>query len=183
MDQRFAVGLHDQQRRAPRANRDIASPPPSPASNRRSRRAAGCRAPSRGYLVAHAAGLRVVLDVAVAAMAEEGEVIGLEPAQEFLFLVGAGGARSSTASTAACRIACQSPTASRTSARRGPAPQRVRRAAPDRPGGRSRLHQRFGGRALVGIGELEEIAIEVAAYRHHRMGQQMDRAPGGSARW
>ena len=43
---------------------------------------------ARHQLVADAAGLRRILDIAIVAMAEEGEVIGLEPAQELLFLVG-----------------------------------------------------------------------------------------------
>ena len=186
MDQRVPIGLDDQQRlrpaREPRHRLAAAQPRLEQldlvAAQDAERR-------PRHHLVADAAGLRGVLDVAVAAMAEEGEVIGLEPAQEFLFLVVAGG----------CQVL-----------------DRVDRCLPHRlpvadgephfgqHAGQRRgeivalgriglavdldLHQRFGRRALVGIGELEEVAIEVAPHRHHRMGQQMDaRSRGGSARW
>ncbi len=87
MDQRVAVGLDDQDaaRAAGEARYRLAAAEPRleqphlVAAQDAERRA-------RHDVVAQAAGLRRVLDVAIAAMAEEGEMVGLQPAQELVVL-------------------------------------------------------------------------------------------------
>ena len=180
MDQRGAVGLDDQ---------DVARPA-GEARHRLAAAEAGLEQPhlvaaqdaerrARHDLVAQAAGLRRVLDVAIAAMAEEGEMVGLQPAQEIVVLGearrAAGGEIGDGVEAGAAHrppVLDRQPHLGQHAGERGGklVEQRGIGLAVDLD-----VHHRFGLGALAGFdGEAQKVAVEVAPHRQHRMRQQMD---------
>ena len=156
MDQRWPVGLHDQNvvGTAGKARHRLAATqarleqPHLVAAQDAQRRALD-------QLVAQAAGLQCIVDVAVAAMAQEGEVPGLQPLQEILVLLEvlrAPGRKIGDGVEAGL-------------AHRAPVVDREAHLGQSKP--RRGLHSPRGP-------EVEQVAVEVAANRQHRMGQQMD---------
>ena len=87
VDQRRAVGLDDQDvlRPAREAGHRLAAAQPR-LEQPHVIAAQDAQRGARDQLVAQAAGLRRIVDIAVAAMAEEGEMVGFQPAQEIVVL-------------------------------------------------------------------------------------------------
>ena len=180
VNQRLTIGLHDQdvvgaarksRHRLAAAHTDLEQADLVAAQDAQRR--------SGHQLVAQAAGLVRVLDVAIAAMAEEGEVVGLEPAQEVLVLrearrmagrqVGDG-----VEAGAAHRLPVID--------RQPHFGQHARERSGDlvqQPGIGLAIdldvHHRLGAGAFAGFErDAHQVAVEIAARRHHRMGEQMD---------
>ena len=180
MDQRRAVGLDDQDvlRPAREAGHRLAAAQPR-LEQPHLVAAQDAQRGARDQLVAQAAGLRRIVDIAVAAMAEEGEMVGFQPAQEILVLGQVGRAAGRQVGDG------------------------VEAGAPHRPPVLDRqphfgqhagegggelveqmgiglavdldMHHRFGPRPLAGLGrDAQKVAVEVAPRRYDRMGQQVD---------
>jgi hypothetical protein len=179
VDQRWAVGLHDQdvvrstgeaRHRLAAADADVEQPDLVATQDAQRR--------SRHQFVAQAGGLARILDIAIAAMAEEGEVVGFEPAQEILVfgevLRTAGRqVRDGVQAGAAHRA----PVVDRQPYLGQDARQRRGDLVDEHGIGLAidlDMHHRFGPRPFTGFeGNSHQIAVEVAARRHHRMGEQV----------
>jgi hypothetical protein len=174
MDQRLAVGLDDQQRLGPAREArhrlataqarieqaDLVTPQDA-------QRRAG------NDLVAQAAGVRRILDIAIAAVAEEGEVVGLQPAQELLLLDGVRGLqirdRVEPGLSHGPPVGDRAPHFGQHAAeRRGEIVELCRLGLPVDLD----VHHRFGS-PTVGI-DLQQVAVEVAPHREDGMGEQMN---------
>ena len=180
MDQRLPVGLHDQDvvRSAREAGHRLAA---ADAGLEQAHLVAAQDAQrrSRHNLVAQAGGLARILDIAVAAMAEEGEMVGLEPAQEILVLgqvrrVAGREVEDGVEAGAAHRTPVVDRDAhlgQHAGQRRGDLVQQHRIGlAIDLD-----VHHRFGARAFAGFErDAHQIAVEIASRRHHRMSEQVD---------
>jgi hypothetical protein len=180
MDQRAAIGLHDQQLvgAAGEARHRLAAAhalveQPDLVAPQDAERGAG------HDLVAQAARLGGVLDIAIAAVAEESEMVGLEPAQEFLVLGKIGGAAGRQILD---RVEAGPP-------QRAPVLHGQADLGEHAGEGGSQFveqrriglavdldqHQRFARRAFGHLArQFAEIAVEIAPHGHHGMGQQMD---------
>ena len=177
MDQRWPVGLHDQYvvGAAGKAGHRLAT---TQARLEQSRLVAAQDAERRALyqLVAQTARLRGVVDVAIAAVAQEGEVAGFQPLQEILVLLEALRATGRKIGDGVeAGLAHRPPVVDREAhlgqharERRG---EIVELAGPGLAIDLD-VHHRF--RAACRGTEVEQIAVEVTAHRQHRMGQQMD---------
>ena len=184
MDQRLAVGLDDQDVVRPAreachglatADADIEQPDLVAAQD------AECR--SRHQLVAQAGPLARIVDITIAAMTEEGEVVGLEPAQEVLVL---GETRRELRRAAGCQVgdgveagpAHRAPVVDRWSNFGQHAGQRGGDLVEQQGIGLAvdlDVHDRFGPRAFTGFErDADQVAVEVAVRRNHRMSEQVN---------
>ena len=137
---------------------------------------AECRAGHE--LVAQAARLARILDVAVTAMAEEGEVVGLEPMEEvFVFAEPGRAAGQKVVEGIEAGLAerppvldCQPHLGQHTAQRGG----KIVELGAIGQAVDLEIHHRFRPRPFAGfVRNLDQIAVEVAPHRQHRMGQQM----------
>ncbi len=181
MDQRGPVGLDDQDVVRPAreaGHRRPAAPPgveqPDLVAPQQAERGAGHQ------LVAQPARLQRVLDVAVVAVAEEREVVGLEPAQELLVLGEVGRAAGREVGDGVeAGLAHRPPVLDRQ--------PHLGQHAGQRGGQLVELvgvalavdldvHHRFRAGPLARFErEAGQVAVEVAPHRQHRVGQQVDR--------
>ena len=179
VDQRLPVGLHDQELLGPAREARHRGPSAQPFLEQPHLVApqdAQCRA--RHDLVADAALAGGIVGVAVAAMAEEREMVGLEPAQELGVLGEFGRAsRRQVLDRVETGLAHRPPILDRQphlGQHAGEGGGQV--VEQDRIGLPVDLdmHQRFARRAMARLArKLAQVAVEVAPHRHHRVGEKV----------
>ena len=179
VDQALAIGLDDQDvvRPAGEARHRLAAAQPlleqaDVVALQDAERRAGHQ------LVAQPARLARLLDVAVAAMAEEGEMIGLEPMEEVLVLAELGRApghqifeRIEAGLAQGAPVLDREPHLGQHAAERG---GKIVELGAVGLAVDLQIHHRFRPRALARFaGDFDQVAIDVAPHRQHRVGQQM----------